>query len=57
MSKLKFDGVAHQISLVDSSGNTVGTWAAYNNVDSHATIRHVANGSHTVQESAHPTTR
>jgi hypothetical protein len=54
MSKLKFDGIAHQISLIDSSGQTVGTWAAYNNVDSHATIRHVANGTYTIQDRTAP---
>lgn len=56
MSKLKFDGTSHQISLVNSAGATVGTWAAYNNVDSHATIRHVNNGSYSVQDqtAAHP---
>lgn len=54
MSKLTFDGVAHQISLIDSAGHTIGTWAAYNNVDSHATIRHVANGSYTVQDRSAP---
>ena len=54
MSKLKFDGVAHQVSLSDAAGNTVGTWAAYNNVDSHATIRHVENGNYTVQDRTAP---
>ncbi|MEX3958797.1 hypothetical protein [Trinickia sp. EG282A] len=54
MSKLKFDGVAHQITLIDSSGNTVGTWAAYNNVDSHATIRHILNGTYSVQDRTVP---
>ncbi|RKP52467.1 L,D-transpeptidase [Trinickia fusca] len=54
MSTLKFDGNAHQISLVDSEGKTVGTWAAYNNVDSQATIRHVLNGIYHVQDRVAP---
>lgn len=54
MSKLKFDGAQHQISLVDSTGNTVGTWAAYNNVDSHASIRSLENGIYTVQDRVAP---
>ena len=54
MSKLKFDGMTHQITLIDSSGNTVGTWAAYNNVDSHATIRHISNGTYTVHDRVVP---
>ncbi|MFB9128890.1 hypothetical protein ACFFYR_39235 [Paraburkholderia dipogonis] len=54
MSSLRFDGRTHQIALVDSGGNTTGTWAAYNNVDSHATIRHIQNGVYTVQDRVIP---
>lgn len=54
MSKLLFDGRKHQILFVDATGNTVGTWAAYNNVDSHATIRHLPNGTYSVQDQTTP---
>ncbi|TWB13108.1 hypothetical protein FBZ89_12175 [Nitrospirillum amazonense] len=54
MSKLQFDGVKHQIALINASGSAVGTWAAYNNVDSHATIRHIHNGIYTIQDRIRP---
>ena len=53
-SKLVFDGKAHTISLIDSSGNAVGTWPAYNNVDSHATIRALKNQTYPVQDKLRP---
>ncbi len=53
-SRLIFDGQAHQISLVDSDGTSVGTWPAYNNVDSHATIRALANRSYSVEDRMRP---
>ncbi|MDE1150606.1 MAG: hypothetical protein PW843_28995 [Azospirillaceae bacterium] len=54
MSKLQFDGQAHQITLVNAAGTSVGTWAAYNNVDSHATIRHVQNGTYIILDTRAP---
>jgi len=54
MSRLRFNGQTHQIELVNDAGAVVGTWAAYNNVDSHATIRHVQNGTYNVQDRTVP---
>jgi hypothetical protein len=54
MSRLTFNGNSHQISLVDNNGRTVGTWAAYNNVDSHATLNHVNNGTYNIQDTTTP---
>jgi hypothetical protein len=54
MSKLIFDGNTHQITLIGSAGNTIGAWAAYNNVDSHATLQHIPNGVFTVQDRVVP---
>lgn len=54
MSRLMFNGNTHQISLIDDNGRTVGTWAAYNNVDSHATLTHINNGSYNVQDRTTP---
>jgi len=54
MSTLKFDGSTHQISLIDNDQNIVGTWAAYNNVDSHATLTHLQNATYTVQDTTVP---
>ena len=51
MSKLVFDGSAHQISLMNSDGKVINTWPAYNNVDSHANLTHIQNRSYTVQDS------
>lgn len=54
MSKLLFDGQMHQISLVGDNGVIVGTWPAYNNVDSHATLTHLQNRTYTVQDRTSP---
>ena len=53
-SKLIFDGKLHQISLVDIDGKTIGTWSAYNNVDTHATIRALKNQTYSVQDKLIP---
>lgn len=54
MSKLDFDGAAHLLALVDKNGKVAGTWPAYNNVDSHATLRHLPNGAFHVQDRIAP---
>jgi len=54
MSKLIFDGSTHQLSLVDDNGAAIGTWAAYNNVDSHATIRYLENKTYDMQDTKTP---
>lgn len=54
MSRLIFNGNSHQISLVDDNGRTVGAWAAYNNVDSHATLDHVSNGTYIIRDRTVP---
>lgn len=54
MSKLVFNGQTHQISLVGDDGKTKGTWAAYNNVDSHASLTHVPNRTYLVQDRTAP---
>lgn len=53
-AKLIFDGRAHQISLVGSDGASMGTWPAYNNVDSHATLTHLQNRSYTAEDRTTP---
>lgn len=54
MSRLTFDGTSHQLSLLDGDYYVVGTWKAYNNIDSHATIRKLKNGTYTIQDKAAP---
>ncbi|HJW57162.1 MAG TPA: hypothetical protein VJ577_18010 [Burkholderiaceae bacterium] len=54
MAKLKFDGQMHQLSLIADNGTTQGTWPAYNNVDPHATLRHLENRTYTVQDRLSP---
>ena len=54
MSKLIFNGAYHQISLIDKNDKIIGTWPAYNNVDSHATLNHIQNGSYPVQDNRVP---
>lgn len=51
MSKLHFDGEKHQVSLIGKDGKTIGTWTAYNNIDSHATVKsHLPNGTYKIQD-------
>lgn len=55
MSKLSFNGATHRISLIDHQGARLGTWPAYNNVDSHAAIQpHLANGSYVIRDRVRP---
>jgi len=54
MSTLVFNGATHQVTLNDAHGNPVGSWSAYNNVDSHATLTHLQNRSYTVQDTTAP---
>lgn len=53
MSRLVFDGAGHQIGLY-LNGSVLGRWVAYNNVDRHATISHVANGIYVVLDRSSP---
>ena len=50
VAKLVFNGHTHQITLVGDTGDTLGTWIAYNNVDRHATLTHIRNGSYSVTD-------
>ena len=45
MSHLVQDGATHQVSLVRDDGTIVGTWTAYDNVDSHASPHALDNGA------------
>jgi hypothetical protein len=54
MSELVFDGQNHSLSLLDKDGKPIGSWLAYNNVDSHATLRHLPNGPFPAQDKTAP---
>lgn len=54
MSKILFDGATHQITLYDAGGKAVGSWIAYNHVDSHATLTHIQNGMYSFQDTQAP---
>ena len=54
MTKLVFNGGKHQISVIDQHGKLLGHWTAYNNVDSHASLSHIPNGSYVVQDRVIP---
>jgi hypothetical protein len=54
MSRLIFDGRVHQLSLIGGSGQIAGVWAAYNNVDSHATLTHLQNGTYNIRDRIAP---
>lgn len=53
-AKLIFDGHTHQITLIGSNGEPQGTWPAYNNVDRHATLTHLANRTYNVADRTAP---
>lgn len=55
MNLVIYNGVLRQLTLVDKQGKTIGTWSAYNNIDSHATIQpHIPDGSYAVQDRSRP---
>lgn len=54
MSQLQFNGTTHQLTLRDDEGKNIGTWAAYNNVDTHATLTHLPNRAYTVEDRIAP---
>lgn len=54
MSRLFFDGSSHTLSLLADDGTSIKSWSAYNNVDSHATLRHVNNGTYQFQDRSSP---
>jgi hypothetical protein len=54
MAILIFNGQTHQITLTGSDGQPEGTWPAYNNVDSHATLTHLQNRTYTVEDRVAP---
>ncbi|MES2295933.1 MAG: hypothetical protein V4582_02775 [Pseudomonadota bacterium] len=54
MSKMVFDGQSHQLSLIDENGMVLGSWAAYNNVDRHATLTHVPNRTYQILDRSMP---
>jgi len=54
MSTLSFDGQTHQVTLTGADGTVIGTWTAYNNVDSHASLRALDDGTYTMQDTTAP---
>ncbi|MBL7635489.1 L,D-transpeptidase family protein [Atlantibacter hermannii] len=54
MSRLVFNGENHQLSLLDGDFTVVGSWKAYNNVDSRAKIKILINGSYSIQDKKKP---
>ena len=54
MSKLIFDGTAHQITLYNSKNEETGTWTAYNNTDSLSTVKFLQNGIYNFIEKIAP---
>ena len=60
MSSLKFDGHQHRVHLLDKAGHVLGSWTAYNNIDSqfaaahYHSLRHLENGLYPVQDPVKP---
>jgi hypothetical protein len=54
MSKLVFDGHSHELRLISAAGETLESWSAYNNVDSHAKLTHLKNGAYNVVDRVYP---
>lgn len=53
-STLVFDGKTHTITLYSKSGTKLGTYPAYNNVDSHASIGKLVNGIYPMLDTTSP---
>ncbi len=53
-STLVFDGKTHTITLYSKSGTKLGTYPAYNNVDSHASIGKLVNGTYPMLDTTSP---
>lgn len=54
MSKLFFDGTEHKVHFIDKDGTDLGSWEAYNNVDSHASLTHIPNGTYSTVDKSVP---
>lgn len=54
MATLTFNGQGHTLSIIDDGGRTSGVWTAYNNTDSHATLRHIPDGTYIIQDTLAP---
>jgi hypothetical protein len=54
MSTMTFDGQTHQITLRNRAGAVTGTWPAFNNIDRHATLNHLPDGTYAFQDTIRP---
>ncbi|EPE7491372.1 L,D-transpeptidase family protein [Cronobacter universalis] len=54
MTKLIFDGVKHELSVINDNGGLISTWCAYNNIDSRIPMRHLPNGTYSVEDRRSP---
>ncbi|NHZ60778.1 hypothetical protein [Massilia genomosp. 1] len=54
MPALAFNGATHLIHLYDNDTTLIGSWEAYNNVDSRATLTHIPNHSYMMQDRTSP---
>ncbi len=57
MSTLEFDGLKHRVTLQDQDGKSMGSWSAYNHIDSHASLQpHIPDGVYEVidRKAPHP---
>lgn len=50
MSRLVFDGMQHTITLYNAKEEIVGSWEAYNNIDSSREMRHLPNLTYMMQD-------
>jgi RHS repeat-associated protein len=55
-STLTYDGSTHTLTLYSNSGQELGSWHAYNNVDSRASLGKIPNGTYPVIDQKSPYT-
>lgn len=50
MSRLEFDGMQHAITLYNAKEEIVGSWEAYNHIDSKIKMRHLPDRTYIIQD-------
>ena len=50
MSRLEFDGMKHEITLYNAKEEVVGTWEAYNHIDSKIKMRYLPDRTYIIQD-------
>ena len=50
MSRLEFDGMKHEVTLYSAKEEKIGTWEAYNHIDSRMKMHHIPDRTYIMQD-------